>query len=115
MYIIDVIEQLPDETLTALAEFSRKHPTFFEAHGGDWRQYVIKESHLSDTIEIAIWDLWIRNSANAKDHGWEYHPWHYAQDFAHNFFAEGSRVDVWEGNALEEARKRIKVHRETAK
>ena len=93
---------------------SNKHTTFFEAHGGDWQQYVVKTSHLSDTIEVAIWDLWIRNSANARAKGWEYHPWHYAQNFADNFFAEGSRVDVWEGNALKEARKRIEAHRENA-
>ena len=115
MYIVDVIEQLPSETITALGEFSTKHPTFFENHGGDWRQYVVKESHLSETIEVAIWDLWIRNSANANDDGWQYHPWHYAQNFADNFFAEGSRVDVWEGNALEEARERIRLYRERAR
>jgi len=115
MYVIDVIEELPDDTLTALADFSDKHPTFFEAQNGDWRQYVVHESHLSDTIEVAIWDLWIRNSANAKDNGWQYHPWHYAQNFADNFFADGSRVDVWEGNALEEARQRIESHRKDAR
>ena len=115
MYIIDIIEELPDETLNALADFSRQHPTFFEAHDGDWRRYVAKESHLSDTIDVAIWDLWIRNSANAATNGWTYHPWHYAQNFSDNFFAEGSRVDVWEGNALEEARERIETHRANAR
>ncbi len=69
MYIIDVIDELPDDTIKALADFSIKHPSFFEAHCGDWRQIVVKESHLSDTIDVAIWDLWIRNSANAQDDG----------------------------------------------
>ena len=115
MYVVDVIDQLPTETLNALADFSKKHPTFFETHGGDWRQYVIEESHLSDTIDVAIWDLWIRNSTNANDNGWKYHPWHYAENFSANFFAEGSRVDVWEGNALEQARKRVESHRKNAR
>ncbi|BDS07363.1 hypothetical protein NT6N_24030 [Oceaniferula spumae] len=111
MYVIDVIEELPEASLNALADFSSKHPTFFEKHGGDWRKHVVVESHLSDTIEIAIWDLWIRNSANASRDGWTYHPWHFAQNFADNYFADDSRVDVWEGNSLEEAKARIKAHR----
>ena len=115
MYVVDVINQLPANTLTALADFSQKHPTFFEKHDGDWRRYVVEESRLSDTIEVAIWDLWIRNSQNATDSGWEYHPWHYAVNFSTNFFAEGSRVDVWEDNSLEEARKRIESHRKNAR
>jgi hypothetical protein len=115
MYIVDVIDQLPEDTLSALSDFSNKHPTFFETHNGDWRQYVIEESHLSDTIEVAIWDLWIRNSKNATDNGWEYHPWHYAENFSTNFFAEGSRVDVWEGDSLEQARKRVESHRKNAR
>ncbi len=111
MYVVSVIERLPQETISALADFSTKHPIAFSAHGGDWRQYVVTESHLSDTIEVAIWDLWIRNSANAKRDGWEYHPWHYAQNFAENYFADGSRVDVWEGSALEDAKKRIQEYK----
>lgn len=113
MFVMDVIKKLPPETLAALSDFSAKHPTFFTKHGGDWRQYVIKENQLSETIEIAIWDLWIRNSANASRSGWVYHPWHFAQDFAGNYFADGSKVDVWEGNALEEAQKRIAEYRKT--
>ena len=113
MYVVDVLGKLPQRTHSALAVFSSKHPSFFAAHNGDWRQFVIKETQLSETIEVAIWDLWIRNSANAKRDGWEYHPWHYAQDFADNYFADGSRVDVWEGNALQEAKQRIEDYRET--
>jgi len=54
MYVIDVLDKLPGDTLTALAEFSAKHPTLFANHNGDWRLFVVKESHLSDTIEIAV-------------------------------------------------------------
>lgn len=113
MYVVDVIEKLPQPTLSALSEFAAKHAALFAKHSGDWRQYVIQESHLSDTIEIAIWDLWVRNTANAKRGGWEYHPWHYAQSFAENYFADGSRVDVWEGNTLQEAKQRIDAYRKT--
>nr|WP_319492956.1 hypothetical protein [uncultured Desulfobacter sp.] len=111
MYVIDVLGELPEVTISALDEFSTKHPTFFAAHNGDWRQFVVKESRLSNTIDVAIWDLWIRNLASAKKNGWDYHPWHYAQNFADNYFADKSRVDVWEGNALQEAKLRIEKYR----
>ena len=111
LYIVDVIHELPEATSLAIEEFSTKYPTFFEKYNGDWRKYVVEESHLSETIEIAIWDLWIRNSANAKREGWEYHPWHYAQNFAANYLAENSQVDVWKGDALDKAKQRIEAHR----
>lgn len=111
LYVVDVIDELPEVTSIALDEFSAKHPTFFESHSGAWRKYVVAESHLSDTIEIAIWDLWIRNSANAERDGWKYHPWHYAQNFVDNYLAENSQVDVWEGDSREQAKHRIQAHR----
>ncbi|MDJ0652933.1 MAG: hypothetical protein QNJ40_02185 [Xanthomonadales bacterium] len=78
---------------------------------GTWKQFVSDSLNLSDTIEVAIWDLWIRNSQNARKDGWSYHPWHFAQNFLDNYFAEGSEVDVWVGDALESAKSRIKEFR----
>jgi hypothetical protein len=111
LYVISTLNKLPEETELALEEFNNKHPSFFESTNGDWKAYVKKQLHLSDTIEIAVWDLWIRNSANAKNYGWEYHPWHYAQNFLDNYSADGSKVDIWEGNSLELAKKRILAFR----
>jgi len=111
MYVTDVIEELPRETVEALAEFSRKHPDVFKSYDRDWKKFVAKETHLSDTAEIAIWDLWIRNSETARNQGWVQHPWHFAQLFSANYFAEGSQVDVWEDNALEMAKHRIETYR----
>jgi len=107
LYVLDVLEKLPAETKTSLDEFSAKHPTFFENHQGDWKRFVVEESHLSETIEVAIWDLWIKNSETAAKDGWEAHPWHYAKLFLQNYFADDSRVDVWEPDTLSEAKKRI--------
>jgi hypothetical protein len=67
--------------------------------------------NLSETIDIAILDLWHRNRQQALDQGWDYHPWHYAQNFRTNYAAEGSRVDVWEGDALVQAKARIDAER----
>ncbi|NVJ62268.1 MAG: hypothetical protein HWE27_17910 [Gammaproteobacteria bacterium] len=111
LFVIDTLEELPSETSEALIEFSEKHPTFFESSNGNWKLYVKTQLHLSETIEIAIWDLWITNSKKATDEGWIYHPWHYAQNFRDNYSVEGSRVDVWEGNSLNLAKERIRKFR----
>lgn len=107
LYIISILNKLPTETEVALKEYNDKYPSFFQSTNGDWKAYVKKELHLSDTIEIAIWYLWARNSVNAKNNGWNYHPWHFAESFLDNYFAEDSKVDIWDGNSLELAKKRI--------
>jgi hypothetical protein len=107
LLIIDVLGYLPEVTNAVINEFSQNHPTFFKETSGDWREYVRSKLDLSNTIDVAILDLWIRNSKKAKEEGWEYHPWHYAMNFIDNYFAEDSKVDVWSGNALKEAKARI--------
>ena len=107
--VVDIIGVLPQATDTAIRQLVAKHPAFFAATGGDWRRGVRLDLNLSDSIDVAILDLWHRNSRKAADDGWSYHPWHFAQDFLANFFAEGSRVDVWEGDALQQAKARIQA------
>lgn len=108
-YVMEVIGQLPPETIAALDSFSNEYPDIFET--GDWRSEVRSGFELSDTIDIAILDLWYRNSEIALQRGTVYHPWHYAINFADNYFADGSQVDVWPGDALEAAKERIAAHR----
>ena len=114
MYIVDILELLPDESLSALDEFSKQFPDFFKDYDGDWRRYVKGQLKLSNTIDIAIWDLWIQNSNKALEQGWDYHPWHYAMNFSQEYYADGSKVDVWQGNALELAKKRIKEYKSSS-
>ena len=115
MYVVDVLELLPEATSDALVAFAARFPALFGEYDGDWRASVVATGQLSDTIEIAIWDLWIRNSENARKSGWVYHPWHFAQNFIDNYTAEDSQVDVWPDGALDVARKRIEDYRRTPK
>jgi len=111
-FIVDVLGLLPEPTQKAIDELTAKHPSFFQGTNGDWRSGVRRALNLSETIDIAIQDLWYRNSQKAMEDGWVYHPWHYAQNFAENYVAEGSRVDVWEGDTLEQAKARIRAARQ---
>jgi|SRR5215475_8523323 len=110
-FIVDILDLLPHATQNAIDELTIKHPTFFIATNGDWRAGVRNMLNLSQTIDIAILDLWYRNRQTASDQGWYYHPWHYARNFRDNYLAKGSRVDIWEGDALEQAKARIETER----
>jgi hypothetical protein len=110
-FVVDVLGLLPHATQNAIDELTTKHPTFFASTNGDWRAGVRKMLNLSETIDIAILDLWYRNRQTASDQGWHYHPWHYAKNFREEYAAKGSRVDIWEGDALEQAKARINAER----
>jgi hypothetical protein len=110
-YIIDVLGYLPGATDTAIRQLIEKFPAFFSSTNGVWRLGIERELNLSETIDVAILDLWLRNSHLAKGNGWFYHPWHFAKNFLDNYFVDGSKIDVWAGNALELAKARIRSHR----
>jgi hypothetical protein len=107
MFVVQTIGALPEQTRSALGEFGTKHASFFEAFGGSWVETVVGAMSLSDTIEVAIQDMWLRNAENARQQGWDYHPWHYAANFIDEYLKEDSKVDVWTEGSLAQARQRI--------
>jgi len=91
--VLDVVGQLPAETQESIGALIAKHPVFFADTGGDWRTGTRKALHLSETIDVAILDLWFINSAKASEAGGLYHPWSFAKDFLQQYLADGSQVD----------------------
>lgn len=109
--VLDVIGQLPAATQESIDALVARHPVFFADTKGDWRTGTRKSLQLSETIDIAILDLWFGKSTEASEGGWLYHPWSFAKDFLQQFLADGSRVDVWEGDSFELAKARIAAAR----
>ena len=107
MFILDVLQQLPQSSKMALEEFSVRHRTFFLDHGGSWPKAVIASLHLSDTIDVAIWDLWLKNLENARQKEWTFHPREYAANFVENYLKDHSKIDVWTEESLAQARLRM--------
>ncbi len=105
-FIIDTIGDLPTETLILIDEYFKENILTFKDKG-EWRKAVKTWFRLSETIEIAILDLWYRHSEKAKSDGWHYLPWHFAMNFIDEYFKEGSRIDFWPGNSYQEALARI--------
>jgi len=102
-FVLNVIGELP-------ADRQDEMRSYFKTSGDDWHQGVKAAIHLSQTIEVAILDLWYRNRDIAKANNETYSPEAFAEDFIEHYFVDDSKVDVWEGDALEGAKRRIAAH-----
>jgi len=106
--ILDTIGVLPSEKNTEFNALNL-HETF-KVDPMDWKLITKKVLDLSDTIEIAILDLWIRNRDIATGQNIKYEPSQFAIGFVENYYKEDSKVDVWEGDNLEQAKRRIEEY-----
>ena len=109
--VLDVIGHLPDSKRQTLKSMNLQK--VFNTGASEWREVLRETLHLSDTIEIAILDLWLRKRETGIKQGIVYDPVAFSQDFTDNYFADDSQVDVWPPGALEAARKRITEYGET--
>lgn len=108
-YIQYTLDQLSEEENTNFN--SLKLYNVYKRKPEDWTETISAVLNLSSTINIAIWDLWIKNSKIAEQENLEYTADQFADGFIENYFLEDSKVDVWEGTQLEEAKKLIEEFR----
>ena len=111
-YILDTIGHLPPERARAIQSMNLQK--VFKTKAVEWHAVVREALHLSDTIDVAILDLWYGNSDIARAKGMQYPPEQFAVNFTDEYMKEGSRVDVWPPGALEAAKKRIAARRAKA-
>jgi hypothetical protein len=106
LFILDTIKELPTDKREILKEMNLDK--VFSTDFGDWKKTIKKVLNLSDTIEIAIKDLWLRNSEIAIKDGIELNAEQFADLFIENYLFEHSKVDVWDNESdLINAKKRI--------
>ncbi|MDH4139940.1 MAG: hypothetical protein OEV43_05150 [Coriobacteriia bacterium] len=110
-YIMEVVGALPPETAEALDEFVKENAEAFDT--GDWRSEVHSGFGLSDTIGIAILDLWYRKSGPARQRVDEYYAQRFAIDFSAEYFSDDGEIDMWPEGELEAAKARIAAHTDT--
>ena len=108
-FVLGVIGHLPDEKRQTLQAMNLQR--VFNTRASEWRAVLRETLHLSDTIEVAILDLWYQNREALRQQAQEYHPVAFSQDFADHYLAEDSKVDVWPGDSLEAAKNRIAAYR----
>jgi hypothetical protein len=106
-YVLSVIGHLPPEKEALVAALAPKLQASLKTKASEWRAIVAESLHLSETIEVAILDLWFTNLALADARKTSLAPEYYAKWFVEKYAEEGSRIDVWPEGALDAARARI--------
>ena len=105
-FILDTLKELPAEKNTLIEEMNLDK--VFSTDFGNWKKTIKKVLNLSDTIEIAIKDLWLRNSKIPENDGTDLTAERFADLFIENYYIEDSKVDIWESESdLNIAKKRI--------
>jgi len=105
-FILDLIGQLEPERQEYLASLNLHK--VFNTKATEWREVVREALQLSDTIEIAILDRWLRLQ-EAND---PIAPLDFAMQFSDDYFADNSTVDVWDEATFCEAVSRIEKYYE---
>lgn len=104
-FIMDTLNELPTEKLNLIRNMNLDN--VFSTDFNDWKKTIKKVLNLSETIEIAIKDLWLRNSEIAKKERTELSADQFADFLIENYYVENSKVDIWESNSdLNNAKKR---------
>lgn len=105
-FILDTLKEPPTEKSELIRNMNLDN--VFSTDFNDWKKTIKKVLNLSDTIEIAIKDLWLRNSESAKNDGTELNADQFADLFIENYYVENSKVDIWENKSdFNNAKKRI--------
>jgi len=104
-FVLDTIGHLPDDRSRAIQAMNLQR--VFKTSAVEWHAVLRETLHLSETIEIAILDLWYRNQDIARGKGVTYSPEQFAVNFTDEYMKDGSQVDVWPPGALEAAKQRI--------
>ena len=101
--ILDVLGRVSAERSASIQEMNLQK--IFSTQASEWKAVIRETLHLSETFEIAVLDLWIRNREHYEETAEGYHA--FAQDFADKYMVDDSKVDVWPDGALAVAKERI--------
>ncbi|MFT5696561.1 MAG: hypothetical protein ACI9QQ_002542 [Myxococcota bacterium] len=97
-YILAVIGAIDEARIEEVQGMDLQ--TVFKTEATPWLAVVHEVMGLSDTIELAILDLWLRTTKKLKESGKIYHPVAFAQSFTDHYMADDSHVDQWTRDSL---------------
>ena len=109
-YIEDTIGHLPEVKSKTLKEMNLQK--VFKTKSTDWKAVIRETLRLSDTIDIAIQDLWYQNREDFMDNKGQFDTYLFSQVFTDQFMEDGSMLDVWPPGELDAAKERIRCAQE---
>ena len=104
-YIEDTIGHLPEKKSRAIQDMNLQK--VFKTKSTAWKSVIRETLLLSDTIDIAIQDLWYQNRDDFMDNRGQFDTYLFSQVFTNEFMEDGSTIDVWPPGALYAAKERI--------
>jgi hypothetical protein len=104
-FVLSTIGKLPEEKENALNAMNLAG--VLNTPVMHWKLVIKHTLQLSDTLEIAILDLWYKNQELACKQGIAYHPNQFAIDFTKKFFSADSSIDVWDADSLSRAKEHV--------
>jgi hypothetical protein len=108
--VLDVLGRLPAGKAEILIKMDL--PKVLKSRAKDWKGAVKESLHLSETIEIAILDLWYTNQEVAVQKQITLSAEEFAMGFVDNYLKENSQVDIWTQESLARAKERINLRRQ---
>jgi hypothetical protein len=105
-YILYILNFLPEEKYTDIQEMDLQKT--FKTKATEWPEVIEETLDLSKTIEVAIWDLWIKNNAHYENSNDGYVA--FSQDFTDHYMKEDTKVDVWTEKTLDQAVNRVETY-----
>ncbi len=108
-FVLELLGRLPPAKAEILMKMEL--PKVLKSQAKDWRGAVKESLQLSETIEIAIWDLWYTNQEVATQKKITLSAEEFAMGFVDNFLKEGSQIDVWTEVSLAKAKERLALRR----
>ncbi len=110
LYIVSVLGRLPKEESDWVKNLNLSE--IFDTEATEWREVVEEVLDLSDTIDVAIWHLWVRTREDYYDTHEGYAA--FAQDFTDQYMDDDSEIDVWTKASYAKALREIEAFRASA-
>ena len=101
IYVLDIIGRLSAEKRRGVEALDLK--ALFKTQAGDWKDALKETLRLSPTIEIAVLDRWY----SARENNVSADAEAFSQQFADDYFRDGSDVDMWPEGKLDAAKEHI--------
>ena len=109
-YILHVLRLLPEPVSEQIQSLNLKE--VLGTQSIEWFDAVPEALKLSKTMEVAIWDMWIKTKESYIIAQQDFSQ--FAIDFTDNYLSEGTKIDKWTNESYKEAANRVNAFIQSA-
>jgi len=109
-YILHVLRLLPEEVSDKIQELNLKE--ILGTKSSEWFIAVPEALNLSKTMEVAIWDMWIKTKESYISAQVDFSQ--FAIDFTDSYLTENSKIDQWTNDTYKAAAQRVNTYIQNA-